>query len=303
MADGLVLPVPEVLSALYLVPCPLSEQAAREETASAIEAHVPDPLGTVARKMLEAGAVSVTSVPASVLPPGLSALQRHLGVPEELTLGVAGATDFAAFSVSWPPGWPPVHEAVARACAAALAARTGVPLVDSFVPLVLDPVPAIAGLPGANYEIRLADWVLTPGSHGDLGLRVTTKGLGRFGLPELQSHNVPPQLGRPWARLMLGLASRLLTLWIEVLHDRDGAAFAEVPSEIEVSEADVAEAYGGNAEGSGRVLLRLVFDPATDDHADSFLTVQPTAGSPSSVDEFISDACAALFGLAEREVR
>jgi hypothetical protein len=136
-----------------------------------------------------------------------------------------------------------------------------------------------------------------------MGLRVTTKGLGRFGLPELQVHDVPPELGRPWARLMLGLASRLLTLWTEALHDRDGAAFAEVPSETEVGEADVAEAYGENAVGGRRVLLRLVLDPATGDHADSFLTVQPPEGFPGSAGEFISDSCAVPFGPAEQEAQ
>lgn len=299
MADSLVIPVPETLSAVYLVPSALSGQAAKAETISVIAAHVPDPVGAVARKMLQAGAVSLSSVGASVLPPGLSALQRHLGVPEELGLAVAGAADFAAFSVSWPPGWPPVHEAVARACAAAFAERIRMPVVDTFVPLVLAPGPAIASLPGSDYQIRLSEWVLTPGSAGPAGLRVTTKGLGRFGLPELQSYDVPPLLGGPWARLLLGLASRLLDHWLDALRRRDGAAFAELPSEIEVCEADVAEAYGSDAAGSGRTLLRLILDPAVDDHADSFLTVQPPGDPSSSSNEFIADSCAAVFGSSE----
>ena len=295
MAGSLVLPVAEVLSAVYLVPCSLSVQAVRAETAGAIRAHVADPLGAVAQKMLGAGAVAVTSVPASVLPAGLTALQRHLGAGEDLERGVADAARFRAFTVSWPPGWPPVHEAVARACAAALAVRRKAPLVDCFVPLVLDPVSAIASLPGADYKIRLADWVLTPGSSAGRGLRLTTKGLGRFGLPEIQVQNVPPHLGRPWARLMLGLASRLLDLWTAVLHDRRGTAFAEIPSEVEVSEADVAEAYGESVAGEGRTVLGLLFDPATDDSADSFLTVQPPGGFPGSSSEFMPDSCEALF--------
>jgi hypothetical protein len=119
VADSLVLPVPETLSAVYLVPSGLSGQAAKTETASGIASHVPDPVGTVARKMPGAGAVSVTSAGPQVLPSGFASLQRQLGVPEELTAGVADAAAFAAFTVSWPPGWPSVHEAVARACAVA----------------------------------------------------------------------------------------------------------------------------------------------------------------------------------------
>ena len=34
-----------------------------------------------------------------------------------------------------------------------------VPVVDSFIPKVLAAEPAIAALPGADYKVRLADWV------------------------------------------------------------------------------------------------------------------------------------------------
>lgn len=303
MADSLFLPVPEALSAVYLVPSALSGQAAKARTASAIAAHVPDPVGTVARKMLEAGAVSVTSAGPQVLPQGFASLQRQLGVPEELTAGVTGAAAFAAFTVSWPPGWPPVHEAVARACAAALAARAGVPLVDSFPPVVLDPTQAIESLPGADYEIRVADWVLTLTSVGEPGLRVSTSGLGRFGLPEVQAHGVPPHLIPSWERLMLGLSSRLLTLWIDESLPERGGAVAEVPAEIEVGEDDVAYAYGEDSGGSGRaVLAGLVYDPATDSQPMSFLTLRPPGDFPGPASEFMTDACAALFGV-EREPR
>jgi hypothetical protein len=303
VADSLVLPVPETLSAVYLVPSGLSGQAAKAETASVIAAHVPDPVGTVARKMLGAGAVSVTSAGPQVLPSGFASLQRQLGVPEELTAGVADAAAFAAFTVSWPPGWPPVHEAVARACAAALAASAGVPLLDSFSPVVLAPRQAIQSLPGEDYEIRIADWVLTLTSAGAPGLRVTTRGLGRFGLPELQAHGVPPHLGPSWERLMLGLSSRLLTLWIDESLPERGGAVAEVPAEIEVGEDDVAYAYGEDSGGSGRaVLARLVYDPATDSHPMSFLTLRPPGDFPGPASEFMTDACTALFGV-ETELR
>lgn len=298
MADSLVLPVPETLSAVYLVPSRLSGQAAKAETASAIAAHVPDPVGTMVWKMLGAGAVSVTSAGPQVLPAGFASLQRQLGVSEELTAGAVGAAAFAAFTVSWPPGWPPVHETVARACAAALAASTGVPLIDSFPPVVLDPRRAIETLPGADYEIRLADWVLTLTSAGEPGLRVTTRGLGRFGLPELQAHGVPPHLGPSWERLMLGLASRLLTLWIDESLPERGGAVAEVPAEIEVGEEDVAYAYGEDSGGSGRaVLAGLAYDPATDSQPMSFLTLRPPGDFPGPAREFMPDACAALFGV------
>ena len=296
-------PSPGDLVAVYLVPATLPDQAVKERVKSALSAHVPDPVGLVARKMLDVGAVMVVVQPSSGLPPVPVALQKHLGVPQELLQAVTSASEFVVTSASWPPGWPPIHESVARACAAALAAEMNVPIVDSFIPKVLAAEPAIAALPGADYKVRLADWILVFQSAGSAGLWMTTKGLGRFGLPELQVHNVPPQLGGPWTYVLGGLASRLLDLWLDALRERDGAAFAQVPAEVEVSEADVASAYDTAARGGGHAAVRLTFDPAPDDHNDSFLTVQPPDHYRGSAGEYMSDVCAALFGGPERDVR
>jgi len=303
VAENLVLPVQETLSAVYLVPATLPDQAVKRKIKSALSAHVPDPVGLVARKMLDVGAVRVAVQPSSGLPPVPVALQKHLGVPQELLRAVTGASRFVVSSASWPPGWPPMHESVARACAAALAAEMNVPIVDTFIPKVLAAEPAIAALPGADYKVRLADWVLVFQSADSTGLWMTTKGLGRFGLPELQVHGVPPQLGGPWTYVMSGLASRLLDLWLDALRQRDGAAFAEVPAEVEVSEADVASAYATTGHGDGHARVRLTFDPAAGDHEDSFLTVQPPDEYRGSAGEYMSDVCAALFGSSEPDVR
>ncbi len=302
MTENLVLPVQEALSAVYLVPASLPDRAVKETVKSALSAHVPDPVGLVARKMLDVGAVRVAVQPSSSLPPLPVTLQRHLGVPQGLLRAVTGASEFVVSSASWPPGWPPLHESVARACAAALAAEMNVPLVDSFIPKVLAAEPAIATLPGADYKVRLADWVLVFQSAGSLGLWMTTKGLGRFGLPELQVHHVPPQLGSPWTYVLSGLASRLLDLWLDALRKRDGAAFAEVPAEVEITEDDVANAYDASRHEGGHAVVRLTFDPEPNDHTDSFLTVQPPDEYRGSAGEFMADVCAALFGDSEPDV-
>lgn len=301
MADDLILPVPELLSAAYLVPTSLDGEAAKTRTRAALRARVPDPLCTAARKMLDVGAVH--SVSMSRVPPLPAEFQRHLGVPTELVRRIAGAERFLAFSASWKPGWPPVHESVARACAGALATELGVPLVDTFVPKVLSADKAIASLPDARSWLKLSDWVLVLQSAGDSGLWTTTKGMGRFGLPELQVDNVPPQYGNPWVKLTTGIAGRLLDLWLDALRARGDSAFALVPSTFEVSEADVANAYQMEPEGGGRAQVRLALDPATDDQADSFLTIQPPDVYPGSAAEYFVDACTEVFGAALADIR
>jgi hypothetical protein len=288
VAGVLILPVPEVLSAVYLVPTWLDAAAARERAMAELSAYVPEPFGSLAAKMLEAGTVRVSDMAAADLPPLPAKLQQYLGVEARLVEAVAAASHFVVFGATWQPGWPPVHESAARACAAAVAADLRQPVVDTFVPQVLDPERAIATLPDASPVFKLTDWVLVYQSAGPRGMWLTTKGLGRFGLPELQVGNVPPQLGEPWDALMKGIATRLLSLWNEALRTRDGATSAEVPSTFDVREADVALAYGTKASGDGKAPVLLTLDAATDDRTDSLLTVQPPEDFTGSAGEYFA---------------
>jgi hypothetical protein len=303
MTDDLILPVPELLHATYLVPTALGNTEAKARTQSALPTRVPAPVGTAAGKMLGVGAVHVESFLASALPPVPAELQEHLGVASSLVQVVAATRRFSSFSAAWPPGWPPVHEAAARACAAALAAALSVPLVDSFVPKVMSPEAAIAALPDAESRLRLSDWVLVFQSAGRNGLWMTTKGMGRFGLPELQVHDVPPHLGTAWTGLLLGVGARLLDHWLDALRVRDDAAFVQFPAVIAVAENDVADAYGATFQDGRGIHVRLRFDPALEKNADSFLTIQPPDDFQASAGEYLAHACAEIFGDSVRDIR
>ncbi len=304
MAENLILPVPERMSAAYLVPLALSAEAAKDRATAGLSARMATPVGVAARMMLDTGAVTVHATSASSLPPVPGPLQEYLGVAQELVRTVAEASQFVVVRASCPPGWPPMHEWAARACAAALASQAGVPLVDTGTPKVLAADAALRTLPGTeDARFRLADWMLVFQSAGIGGLWMTTKGLGRFGLPELQVRNVPPQLGQAWTRVLTGLASGLLGTWLNALRDRAEPAFAQLPAVLEVGEGDVARAYDAPVTGSPAAPVRLTFDPSPQDGADSFLSVQPPDDYPASAGEFLAGVCAALFGQRELQIR
>ncbi len=304
MAEDLILPVPELMSAVYLVPVALSAQAAKDGAAAGLSARLASPVGVAARMMLDAGAVTVAAMPSSSLPPLPGQLQDYLGVPPELVRAVTEAGEFVVVRAVAAPGWPPMHEWAGRACAAMLAGQAGVPLVDTGTPRVLAADAALRTLPAAaDARFRLADWMLVFQSAGSEGLWMTTKGLGRFGLPELQVRNVPPQLGNAWTRVLNGLASRLLGTWLNTLRDRPGAAFARLPAELEVREGDIARAYDVPVTEGPAVAVRLTFDPSPQDDADNFLSVQPPDDYPASAGEFLAGVCAALFGQPGLQVR
>ena len=304
MAENLILPVPELISAVYLVPVPLSAQAAEDRATAGLSARVASPVAVAARMMLDGGALTVHAVSSSSLPPVPGPLQEYLGVARELVRAVAEASDFVAVRASGPPGWPPMHEWAGRACAAVLATQCGVPLVDAVIPKILAADAALRTLPRAqDARFRLADWMSVFHSAGIGGLGMTTKGLGRFGLPELQARNVPPQLGQAWTRVLTGLASNLLGSWLDALRDRAEPAFAQLSAVLEVGEGDIARAYDAPVTEGAAVPVRLTFDPSPQDSTDSFLSVQPPDEYPASAGEFLAGVCTALFGQHELPIR
>jgi hypothetical protein len=304
VAENLILPVPELMSAVYLVPLSLSAQAAKDRMTAGLSVRITSPVGVAVRLMLDAGAVTVHPMSSSSLPPVPAPLQEYLGVAPELVRAVAEASEFVVVRASGPPGWPPMHEWAGRACAAVLADQAGVPLVDTGTPKVLAADVALRTLPGAeDAGFRLADWMPVFQSAGIGGLWMTTKGLGRFGLAELQVRNVPPQLGQAWTRVLTGLASSLLGTWLTALRDRAEPAFAQLPAVLKVREADIARAYDAPVAGGPAVPVRLTFDPSPQDSADSFLSVQPPDDFPASAGEFLAGVCATLFGQHELQIR
>ena len=304
MAEDLILPVPRLMSAVYLVPVALSAQVAQDRVTAGLDARLASPVGVAARMMLDAGTVTVAAVPSSSLPPWGARLREYPDVDPELVRVVSDAGEFVMIRAVGSPGWPPMHEWAGRACAAVVAAEAAVPLVDTATPQVLTADAALRTLPAAeDARFRLADWMLVFQSGGSGGLWLTTKGLGRFGLPELRVRNVPPQLGRAWTRVLNGVASRLLGTWHRALRDQAGLAFAQLPELLEVREDDIARAYDTPGTSGPAVAVRLTFDPSPEQGADSFVSIQPPDDYSASAGEFMAGVHAALFGPSGQEIR
>lgn len=303
MTGTLTLPVPEVLAAVYLVPASMPAEEATAQARAALTRHVAEPLRGIVRGMLDRPILTMRLRPASALPGVPARLQEYLGADPAHIQAVSEAAALITVRAVAFPGSPPMHELAARAAAAALAAELDLPVVDTRVPHILAAGAALAALPGRDRLLPISHWMQVFLSAQATGLRITTKGLGRFGLPELQVHNVPPQLGRPCTMALAGLASRLLGLWWAALRGESRPAFVELPGTVEITGADVARAYNAAPGGGGQAAVRLAFDPATDDRSDSFLTVLPPAGYTASAGEHLSGMCGALFGTGPPELR
>jgi hypothetical protein len=160
----------------------------------------------------------------------------------------------------------------------------------TIVLAVPDPMPPLAD---GTVPARMADALMIHESPGRRGLWCTTKGLGGFGLPELQSHHVPLLLAEPWAYLLTGVALRLVEMWTDALRSRP--AFVELPALIELTENDVARAYGRPVPGGGRsTTFQLESEPRV--RGDSFLNVEPPGRAGGSGGAYLTTVCANFFG-------
>jgi hypothetical protein len=289
LGEKLTLPVPETLYGTYAVALaePIRDPAAlaREE----VVRRTSPPLRDLVLGMLGSPMLTLDQRPAEDFPPlPADLLAAYGGAPSDVET-VAAAAHVLAVRAAYRPGRPPAHEWAARAVAGAVGAAASAPVVDVFTPQVLTRDRLFRSLPGPDGTVRLTDWMLLPHTTGrDGAAYITTKGLGRFGLPELQTENVPPSLLEPWGRLLNGLAHHVLELWLDELPAGEQPLVVEIPEIVSVGLRDIAAAQGADEPVRREVPVRLRHDPAP----DPVLTVQPAEDGPDR----LRSLCTALFG-------
>lgn len=301
MREPIVLTVPELVSAAYVVPTDRPPADPRALAAAAVDQHPggPPALPAMVARLFETELLQIDIRPAGpdTLPPA-RALAAFGATQHDLDR-IARATHIVTVGVTYRPGWPPMHEWGARLCALALAAELDAPLVDAFIPMALPPDKASRSLESP----AVVNWILVLSSHDSDGMWFTTKGLGRWGLPELQALNVPPQLTSPWTSVLNGLAGVLLGRWLDALGEGGPPPFVEMPSTLALDRRGVGRAYNRDEPPGEAVEVALTFDPPVDPSHDAFLTVVPPVDWAGSSGEFFADVCQRLWGAAPSDVR
>ncbi|MDG4765126.1 DUF2314 domain-containing protein [Solwaraspora sp. WMMD406] len=302
----LPVPVPESLTATYLVPI-VPPHAMVPDALDALDrlgTRLAAPVRDLAGQMLGSPLMTVETRPVEQLPDLPPDLLAAFGATGGQLERLRTATHVAVVQASYRPGWPPAHEWAGRAVAAGLAEALGGDVVDLFGLQFLDPAGALRSLPDDTGRIRLVDWILVPYSPGEQGLWFTTKGLRRFGLLELQAQEVPARFVRAWGAIMTGVARRLLRIWTEALTEPDLPAFVQLPVRLPVSGHDIAVAYGNQDrhDSAGSAVLQIALDPSTDPEADSFLTLSPPDSASTPPSGYFARICGELFGAGQPEI-
>lgn len=303
-ADHLPLPVPELVGALYLIPTSTPPADPLELVLTHLATEVDDPLRGLATHLLGGPLAPIEVLDAATAPPLPLQLLRVFGATDAEVDAVAAASHLVTVQAHFRPGWPPAHEWCARLAAAVIGAALDAPVIDAAVTRLGAAADLRATLPDRAGGVRAVDWLVVPQSAGDHGHWMTTKGLGRFGLPELQTTNVPPQLTEPWTRVMSGAAQALLQWWHQAIGP--DPTFVALPRTLTVTLDDLAAAYGEPEPASSpappAITLRLELDPSPDG-GDTFLDLLPPIDFSASKGEFLAQAVDALLDAPEGQIR
>lgn len=274
VADTIVIPVPERLLAVYAV-----------VTA--------DPPGDTTVHSGQGLAIDVVPVDEAPLPP--SPLLRAMGADAPALAAYDSGTHAVLVRSVGNAQFPPQHEFAAYASAHAVAEMCEGVVVDTLIPRL------VTRVRGLDDKFRLADWVVLPHSMDQGLLWFTSKGMTRFGLPELQSYGVPEPLANAWGAIMTGIGEVLLRDHEYALTEDPKAALRETPAQHQVSLRDIAAAYsdearfGDDADLDVGQEFRIELDPSTTEAADSFITVQPPTDFGGTTEQWSAQVVKALF--------
>lgn len=282
-------PLPEMVEVPLLVcfrsqrPTPPDVEQLKPVILAWLDRHAAPPLRDVLKEYLQRGLLQLHLQPRSEAPELPLDYLRHLsrGELEERRLEesthvimVMGMDLLGPLRAGF---W------TAIAAARALAQASGGVIIDLTIPRWLPLDTHEASIPESG-AISMWEHIVIPSSVDDHGLGwITTKGMAKFGLPELQVKGVPPNLAQSLWPVVNGMAHLLLER-VGQLEDAAGKS----PREL-VLEPEVRFDYGlfslsqglppePPPEGArGWTMIGLAYEPGDDEH-DSFITLGPPPG-------------------------
>ncbi|HWE38156.1 MAG TPA: DUF2314 domain-containing protein [Isosphaeraceae bacterium] len=227
--------------------------------------------------------------------------QFGMGDDEERRLG--GATHLALVTSPDRIQHPRLGFWAAAAAARAIAERHDGVVLDPSIPRLLPVEGPDDEFPGDG-RLHIPRQIVVPFSIDARGLGwMTTKGLGKFGLPELEVRDVPPDLPNVLLPLINGVAGLLVATTLAAAAERDDPPKTiEIGPEVRLDLDTIARTYRGEPEGPpegvrGWTTIRLEFHRGRKG-ADDFLRLVPPAHFPEGQGVWLHSALGDLFGTA-----
>jgi len=282
MNAKLTVPLPATCTAWYLVLADMDPGKAREVAMGAVNDYA---AASMRERIQEFADGSALSFGAGSEPDiaGMTGEQRDL---------VRREPGWVSIRVQGCAGAAPVHEWAARTVAGLLASELDVRVLDMMTACLQSADEMLASLHAKeNGIMRMADWVRVEPAYGETGWSLATRGMRRYGWPELQVDDIPSWLEDQWCALLTGVAFRVHE---ELAHSMRRQANAgnwspsdvQLPAGIEVVDDDVEDAYclpgsfvsrryGGRWTSLSPERPEPVFGLALGEGPDGVLTVRP----------------------------
>jgi len=309
------LSLPETVDVGYLVyfrwvhADPPTAESLRSLAEPWLRKYTENPLQDGLLKMLGTSLVRLDVGARREMPEPPSQIVAAWGPGEEEQRRFAGATHSAMISVHDMLRPPRLGFWLALGMARAIAENTGGVVLDPLFPrlsaveLNHDPLPS-------NGEIRVGQQVMVPQSVGNKGLMwTTTKGLSRFGLPELETRDTPPNLGPAVAYVVNGAAQHLVrALLTEAFQSEQPLRELSIPPTLRVTLDDIVSARTMGEllpppeDARGWIEVGLQYRPGGRNQ-DSFLRLSPLAAARDHPGVWWSTELTELFGAGESTLR
>lgn len=204
---------------------------------------------------------------------------------------LASAAQVAWVAARSVRGSPVAHAIAARALAVRLGELLGTSPVDADAARVLDWDDDLDDGSGVS------EWVSCMASLRPRGYWCTTAGLARFGLPELQTVDMPRAVLDGWQHVLAAVGQHLLNRLRAAFEGDPDVTFVDLDVPAQVTATEVAMAHGCSADRHRPFQVHLRFEPRQFDGAQDFLTIDAPAGAAGA--QYLRDLQGAI-GAVER---
>ena len=301
--SGMVQPV----LAVYFVPGshgPPDLDAAARDLDDWATAHVPSPLREAVAAFRKAGLLTVSVRPADQLPPLPIELLQFMGLGE-LEERIARSSTHVVLVLAKDLNMPP-RAGLWAVLAAALSIRDRVDgvIFDPEALRIVKPEDAIDWFSPSG-EVRVAQHIIVPFSIGERGLGwMTTRGLTKFGVPDLELRDLPPNLDK-LSIFMNGVAQHLVeATFREVAARKAQVDSLELPAEITIDRAQVARALRREPDNAPTddigVTAAIRFDPDQSQSAPPMIRIERPPSFAGDTGVWLNHVAGELLGKTHK---
>jgi hypothetical protein len=228
--------------------------------------------------------------PRSDLPPRYRPCDHPWCEVNEMAEHLSSGTEVAWVAARSVKGSPTAHAVAARA----LAVRLGELLETA--PVDADAARVLEAHDEPDDDTCVSEWVSFSASHRPRGCWCTTEGLARFGLPELQTVDMPPAVLDGWQYVLAAVGQHVFNRLRAAFETDADARFVDLDVPARVTATDVAMAHGCSADRHRPFAVHLRFEPRQFEGGQDFLTIDAPAGAAGA--RYLRDLRAAV-GTAE----